>query len=97
MTPSLDSERLAVLVHEVRSPVAALSAIAEALDADTDLETRRELVRLASLACRGVERVVTDAAVASIRSEPIDPEQLVRDVVAGAVVRGAHVEAHGGR
>ena len=92
MTPNLDSERLAVLVHEVRSPVAALSAIAEALGGDTDVQTRRELVRLVTLACRGVERVVTDAAVASIRSEPIDPEQLVRDVVAGAVVRGAHVE-----
>ena len=35
VTPSLDAERLAVLVHEVRSPVAALSAIAEALDGDT--------------------------------------------------------------
>ena len=91
-TPNLDSERLAVLVHEVRSPVAALSAIAEALGGDTDVQTRRELVRLVTLACRGVERVVTDAAVASIRSEPIDPAQLVRDVVAGAVVRGAHVE-----
>ena len=56
------------------------------------METRRELVRLVTLACRGVERVVTDAAVASIRAEPIDPERLVRDVVAGAVVRGAHVE-----
>src|SRR6476619_3195079 len=92
MTPSLDSERLAVLVHEVRSPVAALSAIAEALDGDTDTETRRELVRLVTLACHGVERVVTDAAVASIRSEPTDPEQLIRDVVAGAVVRGGRVE-----
>ena len=92
MTPSLDAQRLAVLVHEVRSPVAALSAIAEALDGDTDVETRREFVRLVTLACRGVERVVTDAAAASIHSEPIDPEQLVRDVVAGAVVRGAHVE-----
>jgi two-component system sensor histidine kinase BaeS len=90
--PSLDAERLAVLVHEVRSPVAALSAIAEALDGDTDVETRRELVRLVTLACRGVERVVTDAASTSIRSEPVDPEQLVRDVVAGAIVRGAHVE-----
>ena len=92
MTPSLDSERLAVLVHEVRSPVAALSAIAEALDGDTDTETRRELVRLVTLACHGVERVVTDAAVASIRSEPTDPEQLIRDVVAGAVVRGGRVD-----
>jgi two-component system, OmpR family, sensor histidine kinase BaeS len=93
VTASLDTARLAVLVHEVRSPVAALSAIAEALtDGDTDVETRRELVRLVSLACRGVERVVTDAAVASIRAEAIDPEQLLRDVVASAIVRGAHVE-----
>ena len=92
MTPILDAERLAVLVHEVRSPVAALSAIAEALDGDTDVDTRREFVRLVTLACRGVERVVADVAVASIRFEPIDPEQLVRDVVAGAVVRGADVE-----
>lgn len=92
MTQILDAERLAVLVHEVRSPVAALSAIAEALDGDTDVDTRREFVRLVTLACRGVERVVADVAVASIRFEPIDPEQLVRDVVAGAVVRGADVE-----
>ena len=92
MTPILDAERLAVLVHEVRSPVAALSAIAEALDGDTDVDTRREFVRLVTLACRGVERVVADVAVASIRFEPIDPEQLVRDVVAGAVLRGADVE-----
>jgi signal transduction histidine kinase len=91
--PNLDAERLAILVHEVRSPVAALSAIAEALsDGDTDVDTRRDLVRLVTLACRGVERVVMDAAVASIRAEPIDPERLVRDVVAGAVVRGARVE-----
>ena len=93
MTLDLDAERIAILVHEVRSPVAALSAMAEALaDGDTDAETRRELVRLVTLACRGVERVVMDVAVASIRAEPIDPERLVRDVVAGAVVRGARVE-----
>ena len=92
MTPILDAERLAVLVHEVRSPVAALSAIAEALDGDTDVDTRREFVRLVTLACRGVERVVADVAVASIRFEPVDPEQLVRDVVAFAVVRGADFE-----
>jgi signal transduction histidine kinase len=93
VTPNLDAERMAILVHEVRSPVAALSAIAEALgDGDTDVDTRRELVRLVTLACRGVERIVTDVAVASIRAEPIDPERLVRDVVAGAAVRGARVQ-----
>jgi signal transduction histidine kinase len=31
VTSHLDTERLAVLVHEVRSPVAALSAISETL------------------------------------------------------------------
>ena len=98
VTPSLDAERLAVLVHEVRSPVAALSAIAESARRRHRRGRRAvELVRLVTLACRGIERVVTDAAVASIRFEPIDPEQLVRDVVAGAVVRGADVELDGGR
>jgi signal transduction histidine kinase len=93
VTSDLDAERLVVLVHEVRSPVAALSAIAQALaDGVTDPSARRELVRLVILACAGVERIVTDAAVTSIRAAPIDPAELVRDVVAGAVVRGTDVE-----
>ena len=93
MTTSLDSERLAVLVHEVRSPVAALSAIAETLaEGALDGEARRSLVRLVTLACRGIERIVADAAVASIRLESIDPVGLVRDVVAAAKLRGGTVE-----
>jgi signal transduction histidine kinase len=93
VTAQLDSERLAVLVHEVRSPVAALSAIAETLsDGELDVDTRRELVRLVLLACRGIERIVADVAVASIRREPVDPGRLVRDVVAGAALRGTQVE-----
>ena len=83
MTPRLDPERLALLVHEVRSPVAALSAIAETLgEADLDSQARRSLIRLVTLACRGIERIVVDAAVASIRLESIDPVGLVGDVVA---------------
>ena len=93
MTTSLDSERLALLVHEVRSPVAALSAIAETLaEGRLDGEARRSLIRLVTLACRGIERIVADAAVASIRLESIDPVGLVRDVVAAARLRGADVE-----
>jgi len=92
VTPILDAERLAVLVHEVRSPVAALSAIAEALDGDTDVDTRREFVRLVTLACRGIERVVADVAVASIRFERFDPVGVVEDVVAAARFRGAAVD-----
>jgi signal transduction histidine kinase len=89
----LDTERIAVLVHEVRSPVAAISAITETLaDGELAADTRRELVRLVVLACRGIERIVADIAVASIRREPVDPVRLVRDVVAGASLRGVRVE-----
>jgi two-component system, OmpR family, sensor histidine kinase BaeS len=92
MTSDLDLERLAVLVHEVRSPVAALSAIAGTLaDDDVDGAARPELVRLASVACRAIERIVGDVAVASIRRETIDPLALVRDVVAVARVGGAAI------
>jgi signal transduction histidine kinase len=92
MTKHLDADRLAVLVHEVRSPVAALSAIAETLaEGDLDSASRRELVRLVTLACRGIERVVADATVASIHLERIDPLVLVQDVVAAANLRGANV------
>jgi signal transduction histidine kinase len=87
-------DRLAVLVHEVRSPVAALSAIAEAVsDGDLDTVMRDELVRLAVLACRGIERIVGDVAVASIRLEEVDPSALVRDVAVAARLRGWRVDA----
>lgn len=92
MSSELDMDRLAVLVHEVRSPVAALSAIAEAVS-DGDLETvmRDELVRLVVLACRGIERIVGDVAVASIRLEEVDPSALLRDVAVAARLRGWRV------
>jgi two-component system, OmpR family, sensor histidine kinase BaeS len=94
MSEGLDTERLAILVHEVRSPVAALSAIAEAFpQAEPGADARLELVRLAISAGRGVERIVADLAVASIEIEPVDPEELVRDAVLAARLRGAPVEA----
>jgi signal transduction histidine kinase len=94
MTQGLDAERLAVLVHEVRSPVAALAAIAETFsEAELDEGARLELVRLSTSACRAVERIVADVAVASIHAELVDPELLVRDAVSAAVLRGALVEA----
>jgi signal transduction histidine kinase len=92
MSSNLDTDRLAVLVHEVRSPVAALSAIAGALsDGELDSAARRELVRLAALASRAIERIVGDAAVASIHLETIDPVALVHDAVAAARLRGVQV------
>jgi signal transduction histidine kinase len=92
MTTRLDNARLAVLVHEIRSPVAALSAVAETVvEPDTDASTRRELARLSVAACRAIERLVLDVAVASVRLEPLDVAVLVRDAVAAHVVRGADV------
>jgi signal transduction histidine kinase len=89
----LDAQRLAVLVHEVRSPVAALSAIAETIaDPVLDASARVELVRLAVSAGESVQRIVTDIAVASIRFEEIAPGGLVRDAAAAAVLRGDRVE-----
>ncbi len=89
----LDAQRLAVLVHEVRSPVAALSAIAETVaDPELDASARMELVRLAVSAGESVQRIVTDIAVASIRFEEIAPGGLVREAAAAAVLRGDRVD-----
>jgi len=93
VSPAEDVQRLAVLVHEVRSPVAALSAISETF-ADEDLAGpgRLELSHLAIAACRGIERVVIDAAVASVRLEQLDVGALVRQAVSAAVLLGARAE-----
>lgn len=92
MKPETDRDRLAVLVHEVRSPVAALTAIAEALrGGDLDEATRHELPRLAIAAARGIERVVRDATVGSIRLEHVDVGRLVRETVGATRLGGAHV------
>jgi signal transduction histidine kinase len=85
------AERLATLVHEVRSPVAALGTIAEAARADDPGLTT--LVALATAACRSIERLVRDAAAASVELEEVDAGALVRDVVATAELRGARVRA----
>jgi two-component system OmpR family sensor kinase len=94
MSGAGDRERLALLVHEVRSPVAALSAIAETFrDPDLGPDVRRELASLAAAACRGIERIVTDAALGSVRRERLDLRQLVREACAAAALGGARVRA----
>ena len=94
MSSRTDHDRLAIFVHEVRSPVAALSAIAETLrDESVEPSARRELADLVVSACLGIQRVVTDAAVASIRLEEVDPGRLVRETVAAATLGGARVRA----
>ena len=98
MTSSgLDDARLAVLVHEVRSPVAALSAVAETFgESAAGDPARRELARLAVAACGAIERVVMDVAVASVRAERTDVGELVRESVASYVMRGSDVSAQAG-
>lgn len=96
MTSGVERERLAVLVHEVRSPVAALSAVAEAAaGASADDLPRRRLAGLAVAAARAIERIVMDIAVTSVRTEPLDAAALTQDAVAAFSVRGATVVADG--
>jgi len=97
MSSGLDRERLAVLVHEVRSPVAALSAVAEAAaGAPADGLPRHELARLALAASRAIERIVMDIAVTSVRREPLDAAALAHDAVVAFSARGASVVGEGG-
>ncbi len=76
------NERVAILVHEVRSPVAALAAIAEAIGEGSEPAVRRELVRLAVGACEAIERIVGDITITSVRLALVDPVALVHDVLA---------------
>ena len=96
MNPGFEQARLALLVHEVRSPVAALSAVAEAVTATSGDDTQRpELVRLAVAASRAIERIVVDIAIDSVRREPVDIAALARDVIATFSVSGADVVGEG--
>ncbi len=79
---------LAVLAHELRSPVAALGAIAEAYPAADDAR-RRRLLELAGAAAASLERLLADALVDSFRLERFDAGPLVADVSDLAALRGA--------
>ena len=70
------SERLRILAHELRSPVAALTALAAAADGDHDLRRRRRLVELGIAAARDIERLLTDPEHVSLRLEPVDVVEL---------------------
>lgn len=91
---SLGTHSLGVLVHEVRSPVAALAAVSEAFAGNgLEPDERRELAQLAVDASRSIERLLTDHAVASVRLEDVDVGQVVRAAVVAAAVGGATVRA----
>jgi two-component system sensor histidine kinase BaeS len=94
VTDDLDRARLVVLVHEVRSPVAALSAVAEAVrDHGVNRTMRPEFVRLALSACDAIQRVVMDVAVASVRFERLDCRWLVHETAGSFALRGEAVTA----
>lgn len=84
--------RFNVLAHEIRSPVAALVAIAEAY-ATADDASRRRLIELAGSAAAGLERLLADASVASLRLQRLDAGRLAIDVAAAAALGDAPVVA----
>jgi signal transduction histidine kinase len=90
------ADLLGLLVHELRSPVAALVAIAETLRErreELGVDDRRRLLELGLAAGRDVERIVVDATPASLRLEEVDPAALVSGVVAATQLRGEAVVA----
>ena len=87
---SPDGDRFGVLAHELRSPVAALAAIAEAYPA-ADEATRKRLVELAVAAVAGLERLLVDSAPASLRLERLDVSRLALDAAETAALAGAPV------
>jgi signal transduction histidine kinase len=93
LTSEHDLQRLAFTVHEVRSPVAALAAVAEAAESVRgDAEALRRLVDLAIAACRGIERLLDDAVVDVAPVDGVDVGWIASDAVAAASLQGARVE-----
>ena len=62
-----DVERLRIVTHELRSPVAALAALANAARTTVDPAILRRLVVLGITAARDVERIVSDPELLSLR------------------------------
>ena len=66
-----ERERLEVVAHELRSPVAALTALTEAFP-HAPAGARGRIVELAVAAARDVERILGDVEVLSSRPEVVD-------------------------
>lgn len=89
MTP--DRERLGLVVHEVRSPVAALAAVRGALsDRPVEPSAARRLLEIADAACLAIERLVRELAVTSVVLEPVDAIALADEVAASVSLTSAH-------
>ena len=92
MTGESGLERLPVLVHELRSPVAALAAIASVYaEPSVDSGERRTLADLVVAACRAIERIIADVAVSSIRLEDVELGRLVREAASAGTLLGADI------
>jgi two-component system OmpR family sensor kinase len=77
-----EPRRIDVLAHELRSPVAALGAIADAAGPlRADPERARRLLELAVAAGRNIERLVTDAAFMSIEPREADLAAVAAEAV----------------
>ena len=88
MTPDGDAapaERLQILAHELRSPVAALTALAEAAPG-ASVDERRRFLALAVAASHDIGRLLTDPELLSLRCERLDVAALASDL-AGPDVR----------
>jgi signal transduction histidine kinase len=83
--------RFDVLAHEVRSPVAALVAIAEAFAAADELR-RARLLELVGAAVGSIERLLVDVDPASLRRELVDAGAVARDAAEAAALSGRRVE-----
>lgn len=89
--------RLGLIAHELRSPVAALEAIAAAVAerrASLDAEDLRALLRLAVAAVRDVERILVDVTPSTLVTERVDAARLVVDAVTAAGLRSYAINAH---
>lgn len=78
------SERLRVVAHELRSPVAALVALAGAAR-EVPPEGRARLLELAVAAGRDVERILADPELFSLRAERVDVGRLVAALASESV------------
>jgi signal transduction histidine kinase len=73
----LSDERLTLLAHELRSPVAALTALAERGRASLRPGVAARMLALALAAGRDVERLLTDRDLLSVRPVELDLGELL--------------------
>jgi signal transduction histidine kinase len=95
MTDGRPPDDLAVLVHEIRSPVAALAAIAAAYRV-SDHDRQTQLLELARSAAASIERLLTEPQVELLRTERVDMGRLVLDAIQAATLPFANLPVDNG-